>query len=163
MYAARGLYVSLDVSLECVSAYVSLYVSLDVRPWMCLCICVPGMCPWNVSLRMCLFMCLCICVPGMCPWNVCLVCVSLDVFLWFARAVFSSLCLVSTLKNDQSKCNEAYQTPVTSNVRLISSRVTRKVSSVLLDYVLKVEQGLGLPGGDSRMCRSRYVSKGKVR
>ena len=130
------------MSLECVSAYVSLYMSLDVRPWMCLCICV----------------------PGMCPWNVCLVCVSLDVFLWFARAVFSSLCLVSTLKNDQSKCNEAYQTPVTSNVRLISSRVTRKVSSVLLDYVLKVEQGLGLPDSDSRMChKSHYILKGKVR
>ena len=61
------------------------------------------------------------------------------------------------------QCNEAYQTPVTSNVRLISSQVTRKVSSVLLNYVLKVEQGLGLPDGDSRMCRSHYVSKGKVR
>ena len=94
------------------------------------------------------------CVPGMC-----LVRVSLDVFLWFAHTVFSSLCLVSTLKNDQSKCNEAYQTPVTSNIRLISFRVTRKVSSVLLDYVLKVEQGLGLLDGDSRMCRSHYISK----
>src|SRR5439155_7184716 len=97
------------------------------------------------------------------PWNMYLVHVSLDMFLWFACVVFSSLCLVSTLKNDQSKCNEAYQTPVTSNIRLISSRVTRKVSSMLLDYVLKVEQGLGLPDDDSRMCRSRYVSKGKVR
>src|SRR5436309_14816765 len=130
---------------------------------MCLWICVPGMC---------LCVCVSVCVPEcvsldmslyICSWNVCLVCVSLDMFLWFARAVFSSLCLVSTLKNDQSKCNEAYQTPVTSNVRLISSQVTRKVSSVLLDYVLKVEQGLGLPDGDSRTCRSRYVSKGKVR
>ena len=36
------------------------------------------------------------------------------------------------------------------------------VSSVLLDYVLKVEQGLGLPDDDSRMSRSRYVSKGRV-
>src|SRR6266480_1408328 len=116
---------------------------------MCPWICVPGMC-------------LCVCVPGMCPWNVCLVCVSLDVFLWFAHAVFSSLCLVSTLKNDQSKCNEAYQTPMTSNVRLISSRVTRKVSSVLFDYVLKVEQGLRLPNSNSRMCRSCYVLKSKV-
>src|SRR6266480_5696630 len=116
------------------------------------------MCPW-----ICVpWMCLCICVPGMCPWNVCLVCISLDMFLWFAHAVFSSLCLVSTLKNDQSKCNKAYQTPVTSNVRLISSRVTRKVSSVLLDYVLKVEQELRLPD-DSKMCRSRYISKGKVK
>ena len=79
------------------------------------------------------------------PWNVCLIRVSLDVLLWFARTVFFSLCLVSTLKNDQSKCNKAYQTPVASNVRLISSWVTSKVSSVLLDYVLKVEQGLGLP------------------
>ena len=127
--------------LEYVSAYVSLYVSLNVYLWMYLCICV----------------------PGICPWNVCLVCISLDMFLWFARMVFSSLCLVSTLKNDQSKCNKAYQTPVTSNIRLISSWVTRKVSSVLLNYVLKVEQGLRLPDGDSRMCRSCYVSKGKVR
>ena len=47
------------------------------------------------------------------------------------------ICLIPT-------CNEAYQTPVTSNIRLISSQVTRKVSSMLLDYVLKVEQGLGL-------------------
>ena len=70
--------------------------------------------------------------------------------------------LIRTLKL-MPECNEAYQTPVTSNVRLISSWVTRKVSSVLLDYVLKVEQGLGLPDGDSRTCRSRYVSKGKVR
>ena len=62
-----------------------------------------------------------------------------------------------------AECNEAYQTLVTSNIRLISSQVTRKVNSVLLDYILKVEQGLGLPDGDSRMCRSRYVSKGKVR
>ena len=30
---------------------------------------------------------------------------------------------------------------------------------MLLDYVLKVEQGLGLLDGNSRMCRSRYVSK----
>src|SRR5947209_5121719 len=37
------------------------------------------------------------------------------------------------------ECNEAYQTPMTSNIRLISSQVTRKVSLVLLDYVLKVE------------------------
>ena len=60
-------------------------------------------------------------------------------------------------------CNEAYQTPMTSNIRLISSQVTRKVSSVLLDYILKVEQRLGLPDSDSRMCRSCYILKGKVR
>src|SRR5205814_10605317 len=92
------------------------------------------MCPWICVPGMCLCVCVSVCVPGctsldvslyMCPWNVYLVCVSLDMFLWFARAVFSSLCLVSTLKNDQSKCNEAYQTPVTSNIRLISSQVTR--------------------------------------
>ena len=84
-------------------------------------------------------------------------------FLWFAHMVFSSLYLVSTLKNNQSKCNETYQTPVTSNFRLISSQMTRKVSSVLLDYILKVEQGLGLPDSNSRTCRSHYVLKGKVR
>ena len=58
MYAARGLYMSLDMCPWNVSLYMSLdmcpwnvflYVSLDVRPWMCLCIYVPGMCPWNVS------------------------------------------------------------------------------------------------------------------
>ena len=149
MYAARGL-----------------YVFLNVCSWMYLCIYVPGMCPWNVSLYVSLYVSLdacpwiylCIYVPGICPWNMCLVCVSLNVFLWFACTVFSSLCLVSTLKNDQSKCNEAYQTPVTSNIRW-SGWVTRKVSSVLLDYILKVEQGLGLLDGDSRTCRSRYVSK----
>src|SRR5947199_6559087 len=129
------------------------------------------MCSWNVSLCMCLCMCPwmyvpgCVsvyvsleCVPGMCVWYA-----SLWTCFSGLRAVFSSLCLVSTLKNDQSKCNEAYQTPLTSKVSLISSRVTRQVSSLLLDYVLKVEQGLGLPDGDSRTCRSRYVSKGKVR
>ena len=60
-------------------------------------------------------------------------------------------------------CNETYQTPVTSNIRLISSQVIRKVSSVLLDYVLKVEQGLGLLNSDSRMYGSHYILKGKVR
>ena len=62
-----------------------------------------------------------------------------------------------------TQCNETYQTLVTSNVRLISSQVTRKVSSVLLNYILKIEQGLGLPDGNSRMCRSHYTSKDKVR
>ena len=62
-----------------------------------------------------------------------------------------------------AECNEAYQTLVTSNIRLISSQVTRKVNSVLLDYILKVEQGLGLSDDDSRMCRSHYISKSKVR
>ena len=52
---------------------------------------------------------------------------------------------------------------MTSNVRLISSQVTRKVSSVLLNYVLKVEQGLELLDSNSRICKSHYISKGKVR
>ena len=60
-------------------------------------------------------------------------------------------------------CNEAYQTPVTSNIRLISSQVTRKVSSVLLNYVLKIEQELRLLDSDSKMCRSYYILKDKVR
>src|SRR5437764_684241 len=80
----------------CVVGCVSSYLSL---------VCVPGVCVWYaslyVSLDACPWICLCIYVPGMCPWNVYLVRISLDIFLWFARAVFSSLCLVSTLKNDQ--------------------------------------------------------------
>jgi len=34
---------------------------------------------------------------------------------------------------------------------------------VLLDYVLKVEQGLELLNGNNKTCRSHYISKGKVR
>ena len=141
MYAARGLYVSLDMC----SWNVSLHIYLCICFWMYISRCVSV----YISLEY---------VP-----EIYLVYISLNMFLWFVCVMFSSLCLVSTLKNDQSKCNEAYQTLVTSNIRLISFWVTRKVSSVLLNYILKVEQELRLLNGDSRMCRSHYISKDKVR